>query len=598
MDMVFPFVHLTNSYRRLRAVAGSIGLAACLAVVPSVGAHAAQDSKGTDFWLMFNKNYDKVPALSLFIASDAVTNGTVSIPGLGFSTPFSVVPGAVATVSLPSSAMVGANDGVENKGIHVTSNAEVTVYGLNQFRATTDAYLGLPTDILGNNYLVLSYPGSPDAGSEFGVAATQNNTTVTITPSVTTGGRLAGVPYHIQLNQGQVYQLIHPSDGDLTGSVVTSDKPVGVYGADRCVNIPVTVNYCDHIVEQLPSVNTWGKAFVTMPLATRTRGDTFRILASADNTEVTINGAVVARLNKGQKHEQIITGAATISSTNPVLVAQYSNGTQYDGVTSDPFMMLIPPYEQFLASYTVTTPATGFSGNYINLVAPDAVVGNISLDGSLIAAGNFVAIGTSGFSGTQIPVSLGSHTLVGTLPFGAFMYGFDSFDSYGYPGGQSLSQVAVVTKVAFSPDSTSSLVGSQYCVNGRLVDRDGQPVSGVRVDYSITGANPNTGFANAANDGVAQYCYTGKNAGTDTIKGSVGTLSDTTTKLWTVEFKKCDANGDGNIDKIDLAAISKARGQRVLLGDPRDSNQDGVIGVADVTACIAQCTAANCAIVP
>jgi hypothetical protein len=36
---------------------------------------------------------------------------------------------------------------------------------------------------------------------------------------------------------------------------------------------------CDHLVEQLPPVNQWGRQFVTMPLATRSGGDTFRILA-------------------------------------------------------------------------------------------------------------------------------------------------------------------------------------------------------------------------------------------------------------------------------------------------------------------------------
>ncbi|HZC03371.1 MAG TPA: hypothetical protein VE844_19065 [Gammaproteobacteria bacterium] len=44
--------------------------------------------------------------------------------------------------------------------------------------------------------------------------------------------------------------------------------------------------------------------------------------------------------------------------------------------------MLIPPFEQSLASYTVTTPASGFSTNFINIVAPAAAVGAITLDGT------------------------------------------------------------------------------------------------------------------------------------------------------------------------------------------------------------------------
>ena len=36
-------------------------------------------------------------------------------------------------------------------------------------------------------------------------------------------------------------------------------------------------------------------------------------------------------------------------------------------------MMLVPSVEQFLASYTLTT-VSGFENNYINIVAPNAVV--------------------------------------------------------------------------------------------------------------------------------------------------------------------------------------------------------------------------------
>lgn len=56
----------------------------------------------------------------------------------------------------------------------------------------------------------------------------------------------------------------------------------------------------------------------------------------------------------------------------------------------------------------------------------------------------------------------------------------------------------------------------------------------------------------------------------------------------------CDVDLDGDIDKNDLSLISRARGQRPVLGDPRDANLDGVIDAADVKACIAKCTRANC----
>ena len=488
-------------------------------VLTQVGALAdSPDSKGTDFWVMFDTNLGS-PALTLFITGDVATTGTVTV-GAGLPTPFAIVPGTVTSVPIAASAAMVTADGIETKGIHITSLAEVTVYGLNRIQATTDAYLGLPTDILGTDYIVLTYTGLAGSGSQLGVVATANATTVTITPSVTTGAHAVGVPYNVTLNQGQAYQLRNDTaNTDLTGTLITSNKPIGVFGGNECANIPVAVAFCDHIVEEIPPTNTWGKSFVTMPLATRLLGDTFRVLASTNNTNVFVSGVFKATLNKGQKYEQIITGPATITADNPVLVAQYSNGTNFDGVTSDPFMMLIPPFEQFLNGYTVTTPASGFTLNFINVVAPNAAVGTTTLDGVAIPAASFTPIGASGFSGTQRSVSLGSHRLAGPLPFGTFVYGFASFDSYGYPGGLALGQVASVTTISLTPLTATNPVNTQHCVTATVTDQNAAPLSGIRVDFAATGSNPATGFAFTDVSGQAQFCYVGTVVGQDVISG-------------------------------------------------------------------------------
>jgi uncharacterized repeat protein (TIGR01451 family) len=495
-------------------------------------AGAAPDSQGTEHWLAFPSNFS-AGELSLFITGETATTGNVAIPSLLFAQPFTVTPGAVTTVVLPSEAQLGVSDAVEDLGVHVTSAAEVTVYGLNRVQFTTDAYLGLPSDILANEYIVLGW-GKDLPGSEFAVVGTQNATTVTITLSASTGSRTAGTPFNVTLNQGQTYQLIASESVDLSGTIVTSDKPVAVFGGHQCANIPdANTFFCDHVVEQIPPPATWGESFVTVPLATRMGGDTFRILASENATNVSINGAAVATLNRGQFHEQLITSASVVTADKPVLVSQYSNGTTFDNVTSDPFMMLIPPFEQFLASYTVTTPASGFSSNFINLAVPNSAVGSVTLDGTAVPASSFTPIGSSGFSAAQLTVDLGSHTLDGPSPFGAFMYGFDQDDSYGYPGGLSLAPVARVTSVVLTPETDSNPVGTQHCVDATVTDQSGSPLAGVRVDFTVTGVNPTSGFANTNTSGVAQFCYTGANQGSDTITSSVGALSDTASKTWT-----------------------------------------------------------------
>ncbi len=488
----------------------------------------AQDSKGTDFWLMFNKNYS-TPTLTLFITSDVNTSGTVTIPGMAFSASFTVTANTVTSVAIPEAASEHTSGVVDGKGIHVTSGEEVTVYGLNYAPFTTDAYLGLPTDVLGTSYIIMSYSGQ--TASEFGITGTVNGTTVTITQNITGGGHTAGVPYNVTLDQGQTLEV--GGNTDYTGTLVTSDKPIGVMGANGCANIPPGYSYCDHICEMLPPTTTWGKKFGLVPLKSRSNGDTWRFMASENGTVVSINGVAEPAVNKGQYVEKVITVQSVVESNKPILAAQFSNGSTFSGEPGDPFMMLIPPLEQFLPKYTVTT-VSGYVAHYINLIAPNAIVGSLSMDGVVVPAGSFTPIGSTGFSGAQLTVDPGTHNLQGTLPFGVFIYGFNQDDSYGYPGGQSFSAIATVTSVVLSPKTGTAAIGTVKCFDALVKDQFSNPVPGVRVDFGITGTNPgSSGFAFTNASGVATFCYSGPTAGVDNIVASVGTITDNGTFTWT-----------------------------------------------------------------
>ncbi|MEO8446312.1 MAG: T9SS type A sorting domain-containing protein [bacterium] len=493
----------------------------------------SQDTKGTDFWFMFNRNDLSSPQeLSIFITSDVNTSGTVDIAGIGFSTPYSVTAGTVTTVIVPNAASLHVSDVIDNIAIHLTALNEVTVYGLNRVTFTTDAFLALPTDILGTDYYYLNYKDNGN-GHLMGIIATQNNTTVTITPTITIGSHPANVPFNLVMQQGESWEILQQTAlSELTGTKITSDKPIGVMGVHRCVNVPQGVCCCDHIVEMLFPTNTWGKNFLTSPLATRTQPDTWRILAGTNATVVTINGLPQAAINAGQFIEVTLGSNSTINSNEPVLVAQYSNSQSVDNVVSDPFMMLVPPFEQFLAAYTISTPASGFAQNFTNVVAPNSIVGSLALDGVPIPVILFTPIGASGYSAAKVPLTAGSHNLVGSLPFGCFVYGFDSFDSYGYPGGGSLSQIAVVATLNVEPEFAINNINTQHCVTGLVLDQNGAPVQGVRVDFIRNGVNPGIGFAFTDPVGIATYCYVGTTVGRDTIIGTTGNLSDTVIKEW------------------------------------------------------------------
>lgn len=135
------------------------------------------------------------------------------------------------------------------------------------------------------------------------------------------GDREAGVPYVIELNRGETYHLVNRDDepSDLTGTIITSNQPITVFGGHGCANIPpggpklpisqpdnpLPDSSCGGIAQQLPPTESWGTNFLTMPLANpvarpRLRHDTFRLLAATDGTGISINGNPVAVLNRGQ----------------------------------------------------------------------------------------------------------------------------------------------------------------------------------------------------------------------------------------------------------------------------------------------------------
>ncbi len=501
------------------------------AKVGSIVRPMVPDAEGAEFWLTFQSNFNASPALTFFVTGSTDTTGRVSIPAIGFCGSFSVTAGNVTTVSVPTAAMQTGNDTIEAKGIQVTALQEVTVYGLNRVQHTTDAFLALPVDILGTEHIVMAYT-SNGHGSEMSVVPAEvGTTTVTITPASAVTGHPAGQPYTVSLRQGESYQY-NSTGGDVTGTTISSDKRVAVFGGNRCATIPIGYSACDYIVEQIPPTVAWGRRFLSVPLATRLNGDTFRFLASENGTTVKVNGATVATLNRGKFHERILTQGAEITADFPILVAQYSNGSTFDGVVSDPFMMLIPPVEQYLAAYTVSTPATGFAGNYINVVVRTPSLGTVRLDGAVVPAATFTPIGASGFSGAKLTVSLGTHRVTASTPFGATVYGFDNFDSYGYPGGMSVAPLPAATALALTPETETSNVGVARCVTALVTDENNAPAAGLRVDFIVTGANSGSGFQTTNAQGQAGFCYTGTIPGTDSIVATMGVLTDTATKTW------------------------------------------------------------------
>ncbi len=439
-------------------------------------------NKGQDFWLTFPGNYAPDPDnplhLRLYIAGPRTTTGTVEIPGLGFITNFVITVPERVIIELPKEADLGdANDEIQNNGIHVTASAEVAVFGMSRVRWTTDGYLGLPAEVLGKSYLIQAFGNvhsnaPPLNGTQFGLVACDDDTKVTVIPSVNTTGHPKGVAYSFTLNRGETYQLrnTNAEPRDLSGTFVAADKPIAAFGSHRCANIPdETVWFCDYIVEQLLPEERGSGNFVAMPLKTRTGGDIYRMYALQDNTQVFVNGPLVATLNRGEFHQMKINGPAHIFCEGRMHVMQYSTSSDFDLVTdSDPFSIELPGIEMFRTEYEICVPESGFLSHFINVMVPSGAIGSVLLDSVAIPAGSYVPIATSGYSGASVAVTPGRHDLTsggasgGKFPFGAIVYGWAEYDSYGYPAGMFFSdkhpptvnclQSNVVVTAGFSPD--------------------------------------------------------------------------------------------------------------------------------------------------
>jgi uncharacterized repeat protein (TIGR01451 family) len=405
-----------------------------------------QTNKGTNFWLTFPGNYapDQTnrPVPRLCIVGMPGVTGNVTIQDGSLFQNFIMPPTMHMVVDLPPEADVGdLNNDTVLKGVHVTADDNVAVFAMNKVTYTSDGYLALPSVVFGTEYVVQAWGNVQSVipeldGSEFALVACEDNTAVTITPSATTGDLVAGESYTLTLEAGEVYQLRNTNGppSDITGTIISSTSPVGVFAGHMCANIPNDdVFACDYVVEQLLPVNQGGTEFITVPLYSRVGGDTFRILALEDGTTVTIHGTNVT-LDLGQANEVLLSEPTHIAANHKVLVTQFANSSDYDNVAlSDPFMTLVPDVTKFYTNHMICVPEEGFVSNYANVIFPkDAVV---SLNGlPAVWLGGASDIDASGFSVAQIPLPTGTNILSSTAPFGSIIYGFNPFESYGYPG--------------------------------------------------------------------------------------------------------------------------------------------------------------------
>lgn len=454
---------------------------------------------GTEFYIVFTINFqenrdgeNKPLIAQLFITSDYNTKVYIEFGKDKFKKEIEVKANQIVNVELPASVQASLFE-IQDIGqsIHITSEKPISVYGLNRRRQTTDSFLAFPTDVLGTDYMVMCYyTFNPEMLSVFAVVATEDNTIVTINPKEnTTMGHYKDRPFQVTLNKGDVYQVGAANSTynaskplDLTGSTVSANKKIAVFGGHQCATVPYpAITACNVLQEQIPPTSTWGKSFYVGAFKSRSFY-TYRVLASEDNTKVFEDTTLIATLQKGDFIQRNSRHNIQITATKPVLVAQYSQGSSNGDGVGDPMMILITPVQQYLKSYRFATPVNGAWLHFVNVFVPTKAIASFKINGRSISPDNFTRFGNTRYSIASIQTAYGSHTVECSAPFGLYSYGFgvqvvngrrgpDAYDAYGAMGGQSFVDYVPVPDVE---PPTAEILNSRSNNPSVLITDDGR----------------------------------------------------------------------------------------------------------------------------
>lgn len=356
----------------------------------------------------------------------------------------------------------------------VESDVPITAYQFQPLDNLTPSYSNdatslLPVHVLHNDYIAVTEYGvevnvyasgwteeSVPAGAFVTVVATENGTHVDFYPTeVLVEGAWRGVV----LNRGDTFTILSdPSsaaviDGSLSGTRVRSDRSIAAFSGNIVARVPQSTQECcvDHVEHQLLPTVAWGTRYVVAPPPdpdTVSEADPMvvRLVGAYDDTEISYpagrpDGAPQT-IDANQDLEfstslpVIIEGA---DPDKPFSVTQYlynSGEANLEGRQGDPAMVVVPTMEQLMDRYVFLAPY-GYRTSVVSIVAPTDA--EVILDGQPIQP--LATIGDYGGAhwGYRVAeIEPGAHSIVGDVPIGVTVFGYDDYVSYAYTGGSAV----------------------------------------------------------------------------------------------------------------------------------------------------------------
>ncbi len=298
------------------------------------------------------------------------------------------------------------------------------------------------------------------------------------------------VPVSYTLNTGQFLQITQQKE--LTGSVIQSTQPVGVFGASACMDVPNGQDLCDSGQQQLPPVRALGSEYVGVRYRNRGAGadggsppeetPPWRVVGAVDGTQLTwlpsTPPGAPKTIGQGDVAEFPAAGPFVVTSQDPnhpfYLGAFMTGGGDPPptpsglGGEGDPDWVNVVSPAQYLNHYVFFTDPTYPDTNLVLVRSPSKVDGTFA-DVTLDCAGGSGPITLSGwqpigkYEYTRVDLVTGNFMSVGgctngrqelasKLPFGVTVWGWGTFAtqtpnvSYAYPAGagfQPINQVMI-----------------------------------------------------------------------------------------------------------------------------------------------------------
>ena len=428
-------------------------------------------NKGKEFWISYSYHVGMSgggnPVMTLYITSDVNTNYSVEIFGITTLQSGSITAGQVVTAIIPTAYFINNEGLFTGRTIRVVTDKNSVVYAYITRSAVSGATVCLPTPVLGKEYYSTNFTqlsNEPNSNSYFTVIAVEDNTTVEITPAANTkNGWVAGTTYTVNLNKGQIYQVLGTVTGntgvDLTGSLIKSVasasggcKRIAVFSGSGKISIGCpTAGTSDNLYQQLYPTGSWGLKYLTVPSYSRPT-NFFRIIRKSITTNVYLNGALIpsASFINGIYYQFSNSIPNSITATEPISVAQYftTQGCSGNGSPYDPDMIMLNPVEQNINNVTLVSSNLAAPTNqqhHLHAIIRNGGTGisSFKLDGNPVSPASWVTHPSDPtYSYLYLPmVSQGYHKLTCDSGFNALAYGYADAESYGYSAGANVKDL-------------------------------------------------------------------------------------------------------------------------------------------------------------